>query len=341
MWQRPEVRLTLERLRRVGLVLLAVVGLLVAMLPSGVAALEGGSSAQVANTDGDGLNLRAAPSTDADVLTAMPEGAVVTVLDTGFYDDSGRAWAQISFDGLEGYSAADFLADPSDVAPPESDDGSGGSGGGELVAGSAAVVSGTGGDGLNVRARPRPHATVVAGLAEGATVMLVDGPVWDGADNGWYKIEAAGIIGWVHAAYLQSFDEAPPAADDTGDPLGDAIVAEAMGYLGTPYLWAGTDPDGFDCSGFTYFIINWVLGNDFPRAMEGQIHSGERVTRGNLRPGDLVFFKNTYKPGLSHVGIYIGNGQFISAGGEFDNVGISNLGDDYWSTRYVTARRIR
>jgi cell wall-associated NlpC family hydrolase len=121
---------------------------------------------------------------------------------------------------------------------------------------------------------------------------------------------------------------------------GAAIVEAAMGYLGVPYVWAGTTPAGFDCSGFTWFIISNVADANFPRPNEDQVVYGTEIALGDLAPGDLVFFQNTYQWGLSHVGIYLGDGQFIAASGEHDSVGISSLSDPYWSTRYVTARRV-
>jgi cell wall-associated NlpC family hydrolase len=123
--------------------------------------------------------------------------------------------------------------------------------------------------------------------------------------------------------------------------VGALLAREALWYLGTPYLWAGTTPDGFDCSGFVYYIVNRVLANDFPRALEVQILWGEWVAPEDLQLGDLVFLQNTYQEGLSHVGFYLGGGDFISAVDEDDGVAIRNLWDPYWSERYLTARRIR
>jgi cell wall-associated NlpC family hydrolase len=74
--------------------------------------------------------------------------------------------------------------------------------------------------------------------------------------------------------------------------------------------------------------------------MAEQVVSGSYVSEDSLAPGDIVFFENTYKWGLSHVGIYIGGGQFVHAGSERTGVTISDIGDSYWGPRYYTARRI-
>jgi cell wall-associated NlpC family hydrolase len=131
------------------------------------------------------------------------------------------------------------------------------------------------------------------------------------------------------------------ASTDGADEVGAAIVADALDYVGVPYVWGGTTPAGFDCSGFTYFVVSQVVDASFPRPNEEQLDMGAVVGADELRPGDLVFFQNTYQWGLSHVGIYLGDGQFVSASGEHDGVGISNLNDPYWSSRFLAARRVR
>ncbi|MEZ4570761.1 MAG: NlpC/P60 family protein [Thermomicrobiales bacterium] len=93
-------------------------------------------------------------------------------------------------------------------------------------------------------------------------------------------------------------------------------------------------------SGFTYYLMTSILGYDFSRVIETQMESGYWVSSDELQPGDLIFFQNTYTWGLSHVGIYIGNGQMISASGEHMAVGVNDLNDPYWSARYLTARRV-
>jgi cell wall-associated NlpC family hydrolase len=121
---------------------------------------------------------------------------------------------------------------------------------------------------------------------------------------------------------------------------GNPIAATAMNYLGAPYVWGGTTAAGFDCSGFVYGVVNEVTGGGFPRSMESQAASGHAVAPQNLQPGDLVFFQNTYKAGLSHAGIYVGNGQFANAANAGTGVTLSPLWDSYWGSRFLAARRI-
>jgi cell wall-associated NlpC family hydrolase len=118
------------------------------------------------------------------------------------------------------------------------------------------------------------------------------------------------------------------------------IVKIAMSYLGSRYVFGGASPAGFDCSGFVWYVHK-MAGLSDSRGLWGQMNAGQRVTRENLQPGDTVFFANTYMPGLSHAGIYVGGGSFIHAIDESQGVGISSLNGGYWAGRYVGASRLR
>lgn len=132
---------------------------------------------------------------------------------------------------------------------------------------------------------------------------------------------------------------AAPAVSRSGD-RGQAIVDYARTHLGTPYRWAGASPGGFDCSGFAYHVYSH-FGITIPRTSFDQFSAGTAVGKGELRPGDLVFF-NTYASGASHTGIYSGNNQFIHSSSARGGCGViySSLGDSYYSARYVGARRV-
>jgi len=104
-------------------------------------------------------------------------------------------------------------------------------------------------------------------------------------------------------------------------------------------VFGGTTPAGFDCSGFVYYVLN-KSGKPISRGMWGQYGAGPHPGRGALQPGDIVFFQNTYMAGLSHNGIYIGNGQFIHASDERSGVKISSLSEAYWASRWFGATRV-
>ena len=155
--------------------------------------------------------------------------------------------------------------------------------------------------------------------------LVVDGVV------GPQTLGALGIRRSAPPARSGGGGEAAPAASSRG-----ARVAQlSRRYLGVPYRWGGSSPStGFDCSGFVMYLYRKV-GVSLPHNAAMQYGYGRAVSRGNLRPGDLVFFN-----GLGHVGIYLGGGRFIHAPSSGDVVKISSLGDSWYDSRWVGARRI-
>lgn len=121
---------------------------------------------------------------------------------------------------------------------------------------------------------------------------------------------------------------------------GGTLARTALSYRGLPYRWGGTSPrSGFDCSGLVQTVCaKW--GIYLPRCAGEQIHKGIPVKRDQLEAGDLVFFKNTYKRGLSHVGIYVGEGWFIHAAGRHRGVMLSRLDQGYHKKHWYGARRL-
>jgi cell wall-associated NlpC family hydrolase len=132
----------------------------------------------------------------------------------------------------------------------------------------------------------------------------------------------------------------PPVAPQPPPGLGTRIAERALAFVGSPYAWGGTSPvTGFDCSGF----VQWVLGQFGirpGRVVWAQYRVGTPVPAGQLQPGDVVFFANTYAAGLSHVGIYVGDRQFVDAGTERTGVRRASLDEPYWASRFVGARRL-
>ena len=123
---------------------------------------------------------------------------------------------------------------------------------------------------------------------------------------------------------------APPA-----NSLGEQAVQIAMGELGVPYVWGGASPSGFDCSGLTMWVYA-QLGIHLDHYTVSQFNAGPHVAESDLAPGDLVFFE----PGIGHVGIYIGNGEFIHAPHTGTVVQISSLSDSWYEAEYQGATRV-
>lgn len=145
------------------------------------------------------------------------------------------------------------------------------------------------------------------------------------------------IIGEI--TYEETKQVAMAAPGSTYVPIsGNYILAQAQHYIGTPYLFGGYSPDGFDCSGLIYYILN-KAGYPCERSAAYQYNMGYSVSRENLIPGDLVFFANTYTSGISHVGVYAGGDKFIHAPSDGGSVCYGSL-KGYWSDHYHGARRI-
>ena len=297
-------------------------------------------SAAVANTEGVGVRFRASASYDGPVIAVLMEGTSVT-LRTG----SAGNWTAVSYDGRNGFIYADYLATARNPSKPDPNSGVGST---TLAAGSNAKVT----DALNFRSGPSYSAGVV-GIASAGTVVRVTGA----ASSGFYPVKWADSTGYMFGEYLVYTTEAlspngpnggvggntgggPGAGNGAGSAKGLAMVDYAMRYLGYPYIWATHGPNSFDCSGFTYWVVLNVTGQNIGAGTWTQWETGAPVQYGSLRPGDLVFFQNTYTVGLSHVGMYIGNDQFIHAENENTGVRISSLTSTYYATRYLGARRM-
>ena len=168
------------------------------------------------------------------------------------------------------------------------------------------------------------------------------GPVTESAVFNFQSDKSLDVDGIVGPATLKTLQEPystpPPITSRAAslDRKGEAVVTLAKQFLGTGYVWGGSSPDGFDCSGFTTYLFD-QFGIGLPRMADGQFNEGVPVSQ--PRPGDLVFF-TTYEPGPSHVGIYIGNDQFIHCSSAAGAVIITSLSGPYYESRYLGARRM-
>jgi len=118
------------------------------------------------------------------------------------------------------------------------------------------------------------------------------------------------------------------------------VVQAASAFRGTRYVMGGTSRSGFDCSGFVRFILSATDGVALPRTATEQFYHGAPISMSQAQPGDLVFFKNTYKHGISHVGIYVGGGQFIHAANAHKGVRTDSLNSSYYQAHFAGLRRV-
>ncbi|MBT9155330.1 MAG: Gamma-DL-glutamyl hydrolase [Firmicutes bacterium] len=129
----------------------------------------------------------------------------------------------------------------------------------------------------------------------------------------------------------------PAMAATSNGARGARVVRLALSYLGRPYVFGATGPRAFDCSGFTRYVMARAVSIRLPRTAASQSRVGRRISRATLQQGDLVFFQNTYKRGVSHVGIALGNGRMVHAwtrGG----VRINRLSERYFVAKYHSSR---
>ena len=146
------------------------------------------------------------------------------------------------------------------------------------------------------------------------------------------------VVAWTYLALL-----VPAAAAATALPTRDyglAAAGEALVTVGTRYHYGGSSPDtGFDCSGLVTHVYERAWGVELPRSTQDQRHLGRPIKRTELRPGDLVFYNTRNRP-FSHVGIYLGEGDFVHAPRRGQRVRVESVNNPYWRARFSGARRL-
>ncbi len=287
--------------------------------------LEGWVSAQylraekVQAVDAEFLNLRAEPSLEATVIELAPYGTMLSIL------EQADGWSKVLYRDQVGWMKSDYLTEPAKISPdllPE--------------APKPSQIKMVTVEALNVRSGPSTDAERIQMLPGGTLVTVLE------EKDLWRRIQLANEEAWVYGEYL--VDTNPEAVVEAlgGEPLvntlpadiaklqesdqalavkipralsgGDALVLEeARKYLGIPYVWGGASPEeGFDCSGYVMYLFG-QLGVSLPHGAEAISAYGTPVEFADLLPGDVIFFQNTYRYGVSHLGIWAGNNQFIHA----------------------------
>ena len=282
----------------------------------------------------DSVEFRSGPSTSSPSMGTIPAGSQVALTGQtmdGFISaiyGGQSGWIFGAYLGSEGESAP---ADPApDVSASDTIDWSGPTGTWHTN------------DSVNLRTEASTSATIIVELPASTTVTLTGSVA-----NGFAQASTDYGDGWISQQYLSEGGTSAPAPAESasssgnGSATGQGMVDFAMQYLGYPYVWAGKEPStGFDCSGFTRWVVLNTLGYDIGGGVPGQTDFGTSVAWGDWQPGDLIFFADTYEPGLSHVGLYIGNGQMIHAENPGTGVVISDITSGYYQDHYAGARRL-
>ena len=257
---------------------------------------------------GSVVNFRSEPEMeDVNVLTKVRAGDELTIINVS------DEWCHATYQGQEGYVKADYI-----------------SVNGIPLVDPRGIITG---DCVNVRSISSTDGAIVAKVYAGDLVDLLN------MENGWYAVSVNGQLGYIRSDFLRVYDGV------SGSGLGADVVTTAKKYLGTRYVYGGASSKGFDCSGFTMYIYD-QYGYNLPHSATSQWNSstGTTVARADLQPGDLVFFCDPARSNgkaCSHVGIYIGDGDFIHASSSRSGgVRINSLSESYYDGYYVGAKRI-
>jgi len=273
------------------------------------------------NTDGATLRVRAEASVAGEVLTKLSDGAQVELLSLV----DGGEWYEIALENGSGYVSSEYV----NVAEKDAAEAA------KLPVEAAPVyLKITASPSLNVRTGPGTGYDKAGKLYEGEVVTAGE------LQDGWYKLtgDEEGYISAEFAEEVSAGEAAELAAQASASGKGQEIVNYAMQFKGCSYVYGGSSPKGFDCSGFTKYVYA-QFGYGLNRSASDQLLNGSSVARSDLQPGDLVFFKQTSRP-ASHVGIYIGGNQFIHASAPGVGVIVSPLNDSGVARGYTGARRI-
>ncbi len=201
----------------------------------------------------------------------------------------------------------------------------------------------------NLRKTASTTSEVVTTLSLNSAVNVIS------EENGWSKVKVGDKEGYISSSLLsdkrqetsrsmtkfrEKTAEESNKTENTSNVAssgnGSSVVATANQYIGSRYIYGGTAPSGFDCSGFTSYVYK-KYGVSLSRTAAGQYSNGVAVSKGELQPGDLVMFG---KSGINHVGIYIGGGKMIHAANPSRGVTTDTINSGYYGTNYVGARRI-
>ena len=318
------------------------------------------------------LNFRDGPSTDAEIIGKAPKGATVTVLEVL------DGWCKVEYEGKTGYMCSDYLKSPEpapaeeaepEASEPETPAEAESETAAEAVPETAAAEEEPAGEQEAQEPESEPEAQESEaqelkdeqpkktdddsdmGTLTGDCVRFRTGPSLNdsvtrylyrgdrvqvlGKEGDWYKVLLDGKTGYVYSTYVSLDADKPEASEAVS-----SILDLAREQLGISYVYGGASPaTGFDCSGLVYYCFT-KNGYSMNRTASGQYRQGVNVNKEDLQPGDLVFFASTGGWYIGHVGIYLGDGEFIHASSGGRRIMINKLSETYWTKYYYGARRL-
>lgn len=261
------------------------------------------------------VNIRKEPTTSSELLGQAEQGQLLEVVAETEATDG--VWYKIKLGEEEyGYVRSDLIT--SDLSQVKSEG---------KVTGSV----------VNIRKEPTTDSESLGKITEGTVVEIND------ISGEWYQISYSGKTGYVHSDYLEIVVSNLTSRSGAGSSKVRKVIEIVKNQLGKRYVWGAEGPSTFDCSGLMKYAYGQV-GIALNRVSSDQAKNGIEVSKSNLQPGDLVFFSginsSSSSSRISHVGMYIGNGEFIHAANSKRGVVKDSLNTSYYSNHFVTARRI-
>lgn len=257
------------------------------------------------------LNIRSAPGTENDIVTKIPSGTIIVIL-----EKTTDTWYKINYNGAVGYVDSSFLTNV-------------------LTAENFNAAGTIAGDDVCMRTLPNTDSSVISTYTNGTEMTVI------GINNGWYKVRCSGNTGYIRSDFMDIIGSAASVAvSSESTTVGQQIVNYALQYVGYRYVYGSESPSvGFDCSGLVHYVYG-QNGYTLTRTASQQYrYNGTAVSKSDLQAGDMVFFSSNGSS-VTHVGIYIGNGQFVHASTSNTGVIISNLYSSYYMRVYFGAKRV-
>lgn len=268
----------------------------------------------------DGLRVRQGPSTQSSIIGSVNKGQTLEVV------SQSNGWDKINYNGGTGYVSDNYVVSSTSSTTEDTTDSIS-----EVSNNTDTTPYIVQASALNVRSSGSTKASIIGSLPNNKQIDVIS------ISNGWAKINYHNGIGYVSAKYITQVN----TSSETSSSFDvDTFISTALQYEGTPYAWGGSSPSGFDCSGFIYYTLN-QSGLDIYRGSSNSYwNDDEYFTHvSNPQPGDLLFLENTYNTsGASHVGIYLGNNEYISAIG--NSVQIQRTDSEYTTEHFLGYKRI-
>jgi len=285
-----------------------------------------------ANAVGDGVRIRSGPGLSHDILTHADRGHAIVIIER-----TNSEWYRVNYRGTVGFVSVPLLERPRTIA--------------DFTA-SGKIC----GNFVNMREKPNMNGTVLGTYPQDTVMNIV------GLNTGWYKVRYDGKVGYVRSDYMNvvasassttsasssSSSSTLPAstqvtptgpAPDHNAEIGQQIVDLALSFVGTKYVWGGTSPSGFDCSGLTTYVLR-QFGVSLTRTASGQYRdNGAHISRSDLAPGDLIFTSTNGRT-VAHVAIYMGDNKIVHASSSRGSVVISDFSTSYYTRTWHGAKRV-